>query len=145
VIGIGTVVAVAAPFVWLGMVLAISGLEAPLKFRAPGITVSLGLGIGRLVFRALNICEVILAVLLAASGLATGLPLSCWLLLGGLFGLLAVQMLLLRRGLDRRTQELLAGHELPRSHRHRVYIGLEVVKVVALTSLGSVLVVSGVS
>ena len=47
---------VAAIFVWLGMVFAISFLEAPLKFRAPGITIPLGLGIGRLVFRALNIC-----------------------------------------------------------------------------------------
>ena len=28
-------IAVAATFVWLGMVLAISFLEAPLKFRAP--------------------------------------------------------------------------------------------------------------
>ena len=31
---IGWSVAVAAVFVWLGMVLAISFLEAPLKFRA---------------------------------------------------------------------------------------------------------------
>ena len=54
-------VAVAAVFIWLGMVLAISFLEAPLKFRAPGITVQLGLGIGRLVFRALNTCEAVLA------------------------------------------------------------------------------------
>ena len=52
-------VAAAAVFVWLGMVLAISFLEAPLKFRAPGVTIQLGLGIGRLVFRALNICEVV--------------------------------------------------------------------------------------
>ena len=36
----GTAVAVAVTFVWLGMVLAISFLEAPLKFRAPGITIS---------------------------------------------------------------------------------------------------------
>ena len=56
-------VAVAAIFVWLGMVLAISFLEAPLKFRAPGITIPLGLGIGRLVFRALNVCEVVLAAM----------------------------------------------------------------------------------
>ena len=33
--------------VWLGMVLAISFLEAPLKFRAPGVTLPPGLGIGR--------------------------------------------------------------------------------------------------
>jgi hypothetical protein len=37
-------------FVWLGTVLAISFLETPLKFRAPGITVPFGLGTGRLVF-----------------------------------------------------------------------------------------------
>ena len=41
-------IAIAAVFIWLGMVLAISFLEAPLKFRAPGITIPLGLGIGRL-------------------------------------------------------------------------------------------------
>ena len=45
------VTSVAVTFLWLGMVLAISFLEAPLKFRAPGVTVPIGLGIGRLVFR----------------------------------------------------------------------------------------------
>ena len=55
-------VAVAVVFVWLGMVLAISFLEAPLKFRAPGVTVPIGPGIGRLVFRALNSFEVAFAI-----------------------------------------------------------------------------------
>src|SRR3954468_14942301 len=54
-------------FVWLGMVLAISFVEAPLKFRAPGVTLQIGLGIGRLVFRVLNGCELALAVVVAAS------------------------------------------------------------------------------
>ena len=63
-------VAVAATFVWLGMVLAISFLEAPLKFRAPGVTLQIGLGIGRLVFRALNACELVLAVTVAVALLA---------------------------------------------------------------------------
>ncbi|MER2093219.1 MAG: hypothetical protein ABS918_10760, partial [Saccharopolyspora rectivirgula] len=57
--------AVAVVFSWLGMVLAISFLEAPLKFRAPGVTTRIGLGIGRLVFRALNAVEVVLAVAVA--------------------------------------------------------------------------------
>ena len=52
---------VAATFVWLGMVVAISFLEAPLRFQAPGMTLAIGLGIGRLVFRALNVAEVVLA------------------------------------------------------------------------------------
>jgi hypothetical protein len=42
---------------WLGMVLAISFLEAPLKFRAPGLQLTVGLSIGRIVFRALNVVE----------------------------------------------------------------------------------------
>jgi hypothetical protein len=60
-------VATAATFVWLGMVLAISFLEAPLKFRAPGVTVVIGLGIGRLVFRALNGAEAVLAAVVLAA------------------------------------------------------------------------------
>ena len=40
-------VAVAGIFVWLGMVLATSFMEAPLKFRAPGVTLQVGLAIGR--------------------------------------------------------------------------------------------------
>jgi hypothetical protein len=55
----------ALTFTWLGMVLAISFLEAPLKFRAPGVTIPIGLGIGRLVFRALNAVEAGLAVAVA--------------------------------------------------------------------------------
>ncbi len=39
------------PAFLLGAIVAISFLEAPLKFLAPGITIPLGLGIGRLVFR----------------------------------------------------------------------------------------------
>ncbi|MGB0437686.1 MAG: hypothetical protein ACPGIJ_12045, partial [Mycobacterium sp.] len=58
----GGAVTVAALFTWLGMVLAISFVEAPLKFRAPGVTLKIGLGIGRLVFRALNTMEVLLAL-----------------------------------------------------------------------------------
>jgi hypothetical protein len=45
---IAAAIATAVTFTWLGMVLAISFLEAPLKFRAPGVTIPIGLGIGRL-------------------------------------------------------------------------------------------------
>ncbi|QTJ70194.1 hypothetical protein HYG77_31950 (plasmid) [Rhodococcus sp. ZPP] len=47
-------VAAAVTFVWFGMVLAISFLETPLKFRAPGGPVRVGLGIDRLVFRVVK-------------------------------------------------------------------------------------------
>jgi hypothetical protein len=44
-------VAVGVTFAWVWMVPAISFLEAPLKFRAPEVTVRIGLDIGRLVLR----------------------------------------------------------------------------------------------
>jgi hypothetical protein len=123
-------------FVWLGLVLGISFLEAPLKFHAPGITLPLGLGIGRLVFRALNSCELVLAVMLVAAratggGRAAGVPLACALLL-----VLLVQVLALRPGLDRRAQAVIDGAERTASHRHVAYIALELVKVLLLLAAG---------
>ena len=70
-------VAVAAIFVWLGMVVAISFIEAPLKFRAPGVTLQIGLGIGRFVFRALNGCELLLAVVFAVAFVVESPAVGC--------------------------------------------------------------------
>jgi hypothetical protein len=135
-------VAVAAIFVWLGMVLAISFLEAPLKFRAPGVTLQVGLGIGRLVFRALNAVEVILAVAVLAA-LAAGSPSA------GATGAaaaaaatLAAQLLLVRPRLTRRSDAVLAGQDAPRSHAHYAYIALEGAKVIALLVAGILLLAS---
>ena len=55
-------IALICTFLWIGFVCAISFMEAWLKFRAPGITVPLGLGIGRLVFNALNKVELVFAI-----------------------------------------------------------------------------------
>src|SRR5699024_3198490 len=52
------------PAIWLGLIIGISFIEAPLKFTAPGITIPLGLGIGRRVFLAMNVTEIVLAVIL---------------------------------------------------------------------------------
>ncbi|WP_378734109.1 hypothetical protein [Nocardia brasiliensis] len=123
------------PMLWLGMVLAISFLEAPLKFRAPGVTLALGLGIGRLVFRALNIAETVLAGALAVATLVVVPAAGTWGWLAAAVAVLAAQLLLVRPPLTRRADRVLAGEELPRSHAHFWYIGLEVVKVVALIGL----------
>lgn len=120
---------------WLGMVLAISFLEAPLKFRAPGVTLALGLGIGRLIFRALNIVEIVLALALVAAALVVGPSGATWIWLGVAVAVLVVQVAAVRPPLSRRSDRILAGEELPRSHAHYWYVGLEVVKVVTLIGL----------
>ena len=132
-------VAGAAAFVWLGMVLAISFLEAPLKFRAPGVTLPLGLGIGRLVFRALNACEVLLAALLVVATMTGDLRPAAVAALGVVLACLAVQLIAIRPRLTRRSDAVLAGVEGPRSRAHLVYVGVEVVKVIALLVAGTLL------
>lgn len=54
-------------FLWIGFVCAISFMEAWIKFRAPGVTLPLGLGIGVMVFGALNKVEWTLAIIVATS------------------------------------------------------------------------------
>jgi hypothetical protein len=139
-----TAVAVAALFVWLGMVLAISFLEAPLKFRAPGVTIALGLGIGRLVFRALNTCEAVLAAIIVVA-LAIGTP-STGVIEAVLVAIAAllIQVVGVRPALARRSDAVLADAgqaQAGRSHAHYVYVVVEVVKVVALL-VGGVLLLN---
>ncbi|GEE02623.1 hypothetical protein nbrc107696_30690 [Gordonia spumicola] len=135
--------AVAATFLWLGMVAAISFIEAPLKFRAPGITIPLGLGIGRLVFRALNSVEAVWALALIVAMVAgDGWPRLAGPALGAAVAALAVQVIAVRPALARRSDAVLASpDDIPaeRSHAHLWYVGLELVKTAALVTLGAVL------
>ena len=127
------------------MVLAISFVEAPLKFRAPGVTVHVGLGIGRLVFRALNICEVVLAAV-ALAAIVLGRPsVGAAIAIAVAVAALGAQVLGVRPALTRRADAVLADATVAdsgRSRAHLVYVGLEVVKVVALL-VGGVLLLAG--
>jgi hypothetical protein len=128
-------VTAAVSFTWLGMVLAISFLEAPLKFRAPDVTLRVGLGIGRLVFRALNRVELVLLLLVVVAVVITPRTPLLWST-AGLAVLLGLQIGLVRPTLNRRSDRVLAGEELPRSRVHLIYVGLEVVKVILLVASG---------
>ena len=60
-------ISIASTFLWIGFVCAISFMEAWLKFRAPGVTIPIGLGIGRLVFTALNLVEWVFALVIISN------------------------------------------------------------------------------
>jgi hypothetical protein len=131
--------AMATVFVWLGMVVAISFVEAPLKFRAPGVTLPIGLGIGRLVFRALNVCELVFAVVIVIALFADTTTLALDVVLTVAIGGLFFQTAVLRPILSRRTAEVLAGREGGRSGAHYAYIAIELAKIIALIIAGVLL------
>jgi hypothetical protein len=142
-VSIATSIAVAVTFVWLGMVLAISFLEAPLKFRAPDVTLRIGLGIGRLVFRALNAVEAAFAVgVVVTLVIRPGDAATVLLLLA--VAVLVVQLLVVRPRLTRRSDEVLRGQDGSRSHAHIGYVVFESAKV-ALLLAGGVLLFTGSS
>lgn len=130
---------IAVPFVWFGMLLAISFMEAPLKFQAPGITLPLGLGIGRLVFFALNKMEIVSAlVLIAAFWRSRSNSKTETILLGLASLILLLETAWLLPALDARAELVIAGIEQPFSNLHVIYIVLDAIKLLGLLALGIV-------
>lgn len=113
------------PAIWLGLIIAISFLETPLKFQAPGITLELGLGIGRLVFFAMNMTALALVAILTFAMIRPRAPRLQWGLLIGLWAVLLTEVLIIRPPLNARTDALLAGQETAGSLWHYFYIAAE--------------------
>lgn len=124
---------VGVPTLWMGLIIALSFIEAPLKFTAPGITTPLGLGIGRLVFTALAVAGAVLLITLTAAAFArpresrTG-----FVVLGGIWLTVIAQSLVIRPLLNARTDVILAGGDPGESWLHYGYIAAEVVLLVLL-------------
>ncbi len=129
---------VVAVFIWIGFVSAISFMESWLKFLAPGITIPLGLGVGRLVFVALNKVEWALVLFILISllyarenifviGYATFLiP----------FFIVIIQTFWLLPAMDARAQLQIDGTTVPPSYLHIYFAGSEVIKATCLFIFG---------
>ncbi|MBL8181801.1 MAG: hypothetical protein JNL64_09300 [Blastocatellia bacterium] len=130
-------VKVAVPFVWFGMVMAISFMEAPLKFRAPGITIPLGLGIGRLVFFTLNKMEIVCALLLLFGFVRERTnSRTMSITFGTAFLILLLETVWILPMLNVRTDQVIAGTASPFSNLHIIYIVFDAIKLISLAILG---------
>lgn len=125
------------PAFLIGAIVAISFLEAPLKFQAPGITIPLGLGIGRLVFTALNILTgVALVVLTVVSVRRPRAGRSSLVLLGAVWAVYLVEVAVIRPVLNRRSDLVIAGAEAPGTDwAHYAYIAADVTVLALLVAL----------
>lgn len=113
-------------------------MEAWLKFQAPGITIPLGLGIGRLVFNALNKIEWVLCVSIYfcfISNKQRVLSLKNWQF-PLVIAILMLQTFWLLPALDVRAELIIKGENIPSSSLHLFYIVFEVIKVVLLFIMG---------
>lgn len=125
-------------FVWIGFVGAISFMESWLKFRAPGITLPLGLGIGKIVFKALNRMEWFFAGLIF---LMMAFTKNSFIIKSNVFFLITVLLLIgqtlwLLPALTKRAQVFISGIKATKSNLHYWFIGFESLKIICLFIFG---------
>jgi len=123
-------------FIWVGFVLGISFLEAPLKFTAPDITLALGLGIGRIVFGALNKIEIVFSIFILISFLICKFSFKHHFLYLLAFFIVFIQSVWLIPILDERAGLIISGQEVEKTSHHVIYIIIELLKVIFLILAG---------
>ena len=113
-------------FLWIGFVCAISC-----------ITLSLGLGIGRLVFGALNKVEIVFALsLLSSTILDKEIKTKAFFILTIPLLILFIQSIWLLPALDARAELFMLNHPPMSSNLHLYYVIAEVIKVISLFVYG---------
>lgn len=127
-------ISTAAVFVWIGFIGAISFMEAWLKFQAPGVSLPIGLGIGKLVFGALNKVEWFLAIIFILCLIRIKLYKNYWFY--GVLFILFIQTIWILPELNSRADAIISGVDLPSSPLHFYYVGAEIIKLILLITIG---------
>jgi hypothetical protein len=129
---------VAIPFIWFGAIGAISFMEAPLKFQAPGITLPLGLSVGRLIFFVLNKIEIVLAAIFLISLIGRqAMGRAAAVVFAVIALILFAETAWLLPALDVRAEQVISGTAEPFSNLHLVYIAFDAIKFILLFVLGT--------
>lgn len=116
------------PGVWIGLLVALSFIETPLKFLAPDITVPLALGIGRLVLTAANIAGAVLLVAITVLSLMRPrVPRNALIVLAAIWVTFIVQVAVIRPPLAARTDVVVAGGDPGESSLHILYVIADVI------------------
>ncbi|MDL2403434.1 DUF4149 domain-containing protein [Rhizobium mayense] len=118
--------------IWEGMVIGVSFIATPVKFRAFGLSRAVALDVGRLTFAVFGRVE--LGLGLAATTAALFLPKSLYVV-GSLLllGIVVMQNSWLLPVLTHRAEAVGRGDELAPSAAHHVYAALEGIKVIVLS------------
>lgn len=123
-------------FIWAGMLLGISFLEAPVKFTAPSLTLSIGLDVGRHVFQAFNKVEIVFGTLLIVLFIRSKANVVMSLLFAFVIFFLILECVWLLPVLDERAIAIIAGGTPEKDSPHIWYILFDAAKVVLLITIG---------
>ncbi len=123
-------------FIWAGLVTGISFIEAPLKFQAPGITLELGLGIGKIVFGALTTIEIVLSIFSVLFIFLIKEKRKFFYLFAIPIVIVVIDNIILLPILDERLDMIVNGTPPLASNTHWYYVILEIIKLLFLILSG---------
>lgn len=120
---------------WVGILIGISFIATPVKFRAPSLARPVALDIGRVTFHVFSRIEWLLAALLVTAAAPARGPAWRWPLTALVVTIVLLQSIWLLPALDRRVAGTINGKTLGPSAAHRAYGALEGLKLLALLAL----------
>ena len=121
---------------WIGMLIGISFIATPVKFRVTSLTRPVALEVGRVTFHVFSRIEwLLVALLLGAEAMANGAAWR-WPLAALVTAIVLLQSTWLLPALERRVAGVISGERLAPSHAHQVYSVLEGLKLLALIAVG---------
>ncbi|MGH7034139.1 MAG: DUF4149 domain-containing protein [Stellaceae bacterium] len=106
------------PTLWLGILIGISFIATPVKFRVPGLTRAVALEIGRATFRLFSRIEWLLTALVIAVDAAAKSAAWRWPPTALLAAIVVAQSFWLLPMLERRVASIVGGRRLAPSHAH---------------------------
>lgn len=127
-------------WVWLGMVVGVSLIATPAKFRAESLELEVALDVGRTTFGLFNWLQwgliIALVSLIARAHQQGRADRRHWLLVLGVGVILLAQTLWILPELNDRVAIIIAGDALPDSPVHFIFAVFEGAKIIMLGVLG---------
>lgn len=118
--------------VWVGMLIGVSFLATPVKFRAATLDLAHALDVGRVTFGLFSRIEWGLAAALILFVAGMGFPFWRTALLATILAILVIQGVWLLPALNDRVATIIAGETLAPSYHHLAYAAGEATKVFTL-------------
>ena len=123
---------VLVPWLWVGLIVGISFIATPVKFRAENLELGVALDIGRHTFNLFNSIEwILLLALIVLFLIRTSSKLQLWPV-AALLVIVLLQTFWILPELVARTEAVIEGNPMPPSFHHNFYAVLEVIKLLIL-------------
>lgn len=121
---------------WLGFFMAISFMEAPLKFTAPGLRMVTAVAIGQIVFHALNKCELFFLLMLIGTFCIKRSVNDGWQAVVLIAAIIFAETTWLLPSLNESAVRFMAGKPPGREYLHWLFILQETIKIPILLGIG---------